>query len=82
MNAKETLRLVKEYDFKWPLGYRDEFAMCESDFEEGINRGDIFSRYQAGRTDFDFTVVCDKKYFDSVSLQYLIAKDLQQVKEL
>ena len=79
MNAKETLRLVKEYDFKWPLGYHDQFAMCEVDYLDGTNKGDVFSCYKKGMVDFKFSVVCDKEYFDMVSLQYLIAVDLKEV---
>jgi hypothetical protein len=77
MNAKETLKLVKEYDFKWPLDYCDEFAMCEVDYLDCLNKGGIFSRYRYGMTDFEFSLVCDKEYFDMVSLQYLIAMDLR-----
>lgn len=76
MNAKETLKLVKKHDFKWPLGWDDQFVMCEVDYLEHTERGDVFSMYKKGFVDFDYSLVCDKESFDAVGLQYLIMKDI------
>jgi len=76
MKKKETLGLVKEKDCKWPLGYFKEVAMCEVEYMDDVKKGQIFSRYKEGMTDFDFSVVCDKEYFDAAGLQYLIMKDI------